>query len=120
MNRKSRVTGCILAFILIAAVLLSAPLLFPQIYSPSSLQVMDNLSITAGSSEFSILTLVARENGFFANHGLNVTFTAYPSGIEAMDMLLANKADIAYAAEFVGVTYCSGHMISGPWNSCKK
>ena len=59
----------------------------------------------AGSSEFSILTLVARENGFFANHGLNVTFTAYPSGIEAMDMLLANKADIAYAAEFVGVTY---------------
>lgn len=94
-----------MAGLIILSVVLVAAYVIPLIFSPSSPQVMDNLSISAGSSEFSILTLVAKENGYFASHGLNVTFTAYPSGIEAMDLLLAKKVDLAYAAEFVGVTY---------------
>lgn len=64
----------------------------------------DNLVIVTGSPEFSALTLVADKKGFFAKYGLNVTITDYPTGVIAVDNLMAGNADLAYAAEFVGVS----------------
>ena len=64
----------------------------------------DNLVITTGSPEFSALTLVANKKGFFTKYGLNVTIRDYPSGIYAVDELMAGNSDLAYAAEFVGVS----------------
>jgi len=64
----------------------------------------DNLVITTGSPEYSALTLVAAKKGFFTKYGLNVTIRDYPSGIGAVDELMSGNADLAYAAEFVGVS----------------
>lgn len=64
----------------------------------------DHLVITTGSPEFSALTLVANKKGFFTKYGLNVTIRDYPSGIGAVDELMAGNSDLAYAAEFVGVS----------------
>jgi NitT/TauT family transport system substrate-binding protein len=64
----------------------------------------EQLIIASGSPEFSALTLVAKEKGYFARHGLNVTIRDYPTGALAMNELLSGRADLAYAAEFVGVS----------------
>lgn len=69
--------------------------------------VQDNLVITTGSPEFSALTLVANKKGFFTKYRLNVTIRDYPSGIYAVDDLMAGNSDLAYAAEFVGVSLIS-------------
>lgn len=61
------------------------------------------LTIASGSPEFSALTLVAEHKGFFVKNGLNVTVKDYPTGLAAINELLEGRADMAYAAEFVGV-----------------
>lgn len=59
--------------------------------------------ISSGSPEYSALTIVAEEKGYFKQQGLNVTIRDFPTGAGAINDLLAGKADLAYAAEFVGV-----------------
>jgi NitT/TauT family transport system substrate-binding protein len=61
------------------------------------------LVISSGSPEFSTLTLIADEKGFFTKYGLNVTVKEYPTGPGAVRDLLSGESDIACAAEFVGV-----------------
>lgn len=63
-----------------------------------------NLVISTGSPGFSALTLVADKKGFFRKYGLNVTIRDYPTGIDAVNDLMEGNADLAYAAEFVGVS----------------
>jgi NitT/TauT family transport system substrate-binding protein len=65
---------------------------------------LEPLTIASGSPEFSALTLVAQEKGYFLQHGLNVTVRDYPTGVLAINELLSGNADLAYAAEFVGVS----------------
>ena len=89
---------------IIVIVLLAVLLLFFVNPAPKPPQSQNQLIIASGSPEFSALTLVAKEKGYFSKHGLNVTITDYPSGVVAMDELLAGRADFAYAAEFVGVS----------------
>jgi NitT/TauT family transport system substrate-binding protein len=71
---------------------------------PRSAAPEETLTIASGSPEFSALTLVAKEKGYFSKHGLNVTIRDYPTGALAINELLSGRADIAYAAEFVGVS----------------
>jgi sulfonate transport system substrate-binding protein len=46
------------------------------------------------------LALIAREQGFFAQRGLTVSYTEYPSGKRALNEgLLAGQADVAFTAD---------------------
>jgi len=89
--------GIIVIILLIALVLIFVNL--PPKISPGS----EPLIITSGTQEPSLLTLIADEKGYFQKHGLNVTIHAYPAGTYAVKELLAGNADLANAAEFVGV-----------------
>jgi len=62
------------------------------------------LTIASGTLDSSVLTLIADEKGYFQKYGLNVTIREYPAGTYAVKELLAGNADLACAAEFVGVT----------------
>jgi len=66
--------------------------------------VQDNLVISSGSPEYSALTLVADKKGYFTKYGLNVTIRDYLTGVGAVNDLMSGNADLAYAAEFVGVS----------------
>jgi NitT/TauT family transport system substrate-binding protein len=72
-------------------------------HSPSDVS-SDTLVISTGSPEFSALTLVADKKGFFTKYRLNVTIRDYPTGVGAVNDLMQGNADLAYAAEFVGVS----------------
>lgn len=53
--------------------------------------------------EYSTLSIIAQEQGFFKANGLNVTLMDYVSGPPAVADMLAGKVDIVTAADFVGV-----------------
>ena len=60
--------------------------------------------ITVGTiAEYSTLVALAQERGYFANNGLQVTTVEHASGGPAFSDLLAGKADVVTAADFVGV-----------------
>jgi ABC-type nitrate/sulfonate/bicarbonate transport system substrate-binding protein len=72
--------------------------------SPPTRPVQEELlTIAIGTPEPSLLTLIAEDQGYFKKYGLNVTIREYPAGAYAMKELLAGNADLASAAEFVGV-----------------
>lgn len=53
--------------------------------------------------EFSIFNIIAKDQGFFKEYGLDADITEYESGPPAVADLLAGKVDVAVAADFVGV-----------------
>ena len=90
--------------IIVGIVLVCAVVWYLQ--TPSQARAPEEvLTIASASQETSALTWIADENGYFRKYGLNVTIRYYPTGIFAMDELFAGTADLAYAAEFVGVSY---------------
>lgn len=60
------------------------------------------LAVYAGSD--SALMYIAREQGFFADNGVNVTFKEYEAGKLAADALIAGDADISTSSDFVFVS----------------
>ncbi len=99
-NQKKMYVGLIVLLIIFLAVIVMYFL--PAARSPPV--PAEPLTIAAGSGEFSALSLIADERGYFRKYGLNVTINEYPTGVVAMNQLLAGNADLAYAAEFVGVS----------------
>jgi NitT/TauT family transport system substrate-binding protein len=97
---KPGYVGLIILFLILLVVL--TVLFFP--FSSSRPVHEESLTIATGSGEYSALTLIADEKGYFKKYGLNVTIVDYPTGVVAMNELLAGNADLAYAAEFVGVS----------------
>jgi NitT/TauT family transport system substrate-binding protein len=97
-------TGKIVAIMIVAAIILIGILILYTMQSPRPAVMPEQLTIASGSPEFSALTLVAKEKGYFSKHGLNVTIRDYPTGALAINELLSGRADLAYAAEFVGVS----------------
>jgi NitT/TauT family transport system substrate-binding protein len=71
---------------------------------------LEPLTIAIGTPEPSLLTLIAEDQGYFKKYGLNVTIREYPSGASAMKELLNGNADLASAAEFVGVANSFQHQ----------
>ena len=65
---------------------------------------LEPLTIASGSGEFSALTLIADEKGYFEKHGLNVTIRDHFTGVGSINDLLAGNADLSYASEIVGVS----------------
>lgn len=59
--------------------------------------------------EYSILQLIAKENGYFAENGLNAEVVEYSAGPAALKDLLLGKIDVAIAAEFAGVRAMFDH-----------
>ena len=62
-------------------------------------------SVTLGTttSEVNALILIAQDQGFFANNGLEVIHKIYPSGVAALDGLLGGEIDLATGSEFAFV-----------------
>lgn len=52
---------------------------------------------------FSVFNPVAKEQGFFSQNGLVAKIDEYDSGATSIAALLAGEADVAMAADFVGV-----------------
>lgn len=62
-------------------------------------------SITSGTvREYSALSIIAQDKGFFEDNGLSVKLKEYPSGPPAVAAMLAGEIDMATAADFVGVS----------------
>lgn len=55
-------------------------------------------------AEYSALSIIAQQQGYFKENGLNVSIQDYVSGPAAVSDLLAGKIDIVTAADFVGVS----------------
>lgn len=93
--------GLTILFVLLLAVL-GFLFFFP---SSSTLPAPpEPLTIATGTPEPSLLALIAEDQGYFKKYGLNVTIRQYTAGAYAVNELLAGNADLASAAEFVGVT----------------
>ncbi len=103
LSRKK--IGEVLVISIALLILLYGALLLYGTNSPE----MRDLRIATGSAEYSILTYIAQDMGFFSEQGLNVTITSYPTGLAAVETLFSNTSDIAYAAEFVGVEPMNTH-----------
>jgi len=61
---------------------------------------LQNITIDPGHSASSTLLLIARDQGYFTQHGLNVTFIESPSGPAAIHDLLDHKTDFIYINEY--------------------
>ncbi|MBN2735220.1 MAG: ABC transporter substrate-binding protein [Methanomicrobiaceae archaeon] len=89
--------------IIVAIILIAALVFLPgQSFSPPALQ--NPIIIASGSGEYSALTIIADEMGYFKKYGLNVTIMDYDTGVAALNELFSGNADLACAAEFVGVS----------------
>jgi NitT/TauT family transport system substrate-binding protein len=100
----TRLPGTPLSLIVLAVILMLVILVFVPFQPEQPPVPAESLIIASGSPEFSALTLVADKKGFFARHGLNVTIKDFSTGLLAVNELFAGTADLASAAEFVGVT----------------
>lgn len=59
--------------------------------------------VVGNTGEYSIFNLIAQENGYFKENGLDASIIEYPSGPPALNDLLAGKINFAIASEFAGV-----------------
>ncbi len=59
------------------------------------------IDIGIDNSPVNSLIIVAKEQGYFREQGLDVTLRSYASGLNAVDALLAGEVDVATASEFV-------------------
>lgn len=58
---------------------------------------------------YTIFNLIAQEQGFFKENGLDAEITELTSGPESIDKMLANETDVTIAADFVGVRNIFNH-----------
>lgn len=58
----------------------------------------------ANVGQYSILNLIAKDKGFFKDNGLDAEITEYDTGATSVGALRKGDADVAVAANFVGVT----------------
>jgi NitT/TauT family transport system substrate-binding protein len=94
MARLKRYALVFVAVLLVVAVVLGS---FFYMNSQANMR-----SITLGNLplESSALVYVAEKQGFFKQHGLNVTICAYETGMASVNALLNGELDIASGAEY--------------------
>ncbi|HEX9805106.1 MAG TPA: NrtA/SsuA/CpmA family ABC transporter substrate-binding protein [Candidatus Dojkabacteria bacterium] len=68
--------------------------------------LVDKITV-ANIGEYTILNLIAEDQGYFQDNGLDVQINEYPSGPAAIDALLKGDVDFAIAADFVCVSNIS-------------
>jgi len=64
---------------------------------------LTSLRIGTTKSEVNLLILIAQDQGYFADNGLEVIHEIYPSGVAALDGLLDDEVDLATGSEFAFV-----------------
>jgi NitT/TauT family transport system substrate-binding protein len=109
---KIRLQGFVLVIIavLVVGAILAAALM--NIYKTPAKPVYKGplMHLTSGIvGEYSSLSIIAQEKGYFKDNGLNVTLKDYVSGPPAVADVLAGKIDLATAADFVGVINSFSH-----------
>jgi len=90
----------IIGLIVIAVILIGGGawyLLSAQQPAPKPLK---DITIDPGKGVSSTLLFIAHEQGYFAQHGLNVTFIESPSATVAMQNLLNRKQDFGFINEY--------------------
>lgn len=70
---------------------------------------VEKITLAAYAGSYGFLPFIAQERGFFKDNGLDVTIKEYDFGLKAADALVAGKADIATAADFVLTSYSFDH-----------
>lgn len=62
---------------------------------------VEKITLAAYAGSYGFLPFIAQEKGYFSANGLDVTIITFDFGLKAAEALLAGKADIATAADFV-------------------
>jgi ABC-type nitrate/sulfonate/bicarbonate transport system substrate-binding protein len=86
---------------LASVVSLLAALSLSSCTKPSAPEKAEKVRIAIYPDTVSALIYIARDQGFFKRHGLDVSFEDYQTGVFAVNGLIAGKADAATATEFV-------------------
>ena len=81
---------------------------------PSSPDKIENLRVGVLPDSISALLYIAKQQGMFKRHGLEVLFENYQAGAYAVNDLSAGKVDVATAIEFVLVLRGLRERTSGP------
>lgn len=97
---KSRILG----IMLIALIVIGGGISVLQSQTRSS-PPLTGITIDPGHQAASTLLMVAKDKGFFASHGLNVTFIETPAAAAAVQNLLSRKTDYGFF---------NNYIISGP------
>lgn len=80
------------------------------IHMPNSTATGPTTHVRAGIvGEYSSLSIIAQNKGFFKANDLDVAMTNYISGPPAVKDMLAGKVDVVTAADFVGVSNSFDH-----------
>ena len=90
----------IIGIIVIAIILIGGGVWYLQsVQQPIPIPLKD-ITIDPGHNPANTLILVAKDQGYFAQHGLNVTFIESPSATVAMQNLLDHKHDFGFINEY--------------------
>lgn len=90
----------ILTIIIIVIILIGGVIWYLQSVQQSPHTSLKDITIDPSPTSASALLLVAKDQGYFAQHGLNVTFKNTPSGSVSMQELLNHKIDFVLVNEY--------------------
>ena len=76
---------------------------------PKSVGSPENVTISTYAGDHSALLWIAKDRGYFSEHGVNVEIETQESGPASLRDLLAGKVDLAAFAEFVFVRHIFEH-----------
>ncbi len=93
---KNRLIGLIIIVIL----LIGGGSFFLQFTQQPSQTRLQDITIGMGQTAASTLLIVAKDKGYFAQHGLNVTFSKSPSASDSLKNLLNSKNDFVFVNEY--------------------
>jgi ABC-type nitrate/sulfonate/bicarbonate transport system substrate-binding protein len=86
----------VIIFVLFA----SGGIWYLQSVQQTPLPPLKNITIDPGHTASSTLLMIAKDKGYFAQHGLNVTFVESPSASVAIRNLLDGKNDFGFLHEY--------------------
>ena len=90
----------IIAIIIIVIILIGGGVWYLQSTQQPSHTPLKDIIINPSPTSASALLLVAKDQGYFAQHGLNVTFISTPSGSVSIQELLNHKIDFVLVNEY--------------------
>ncbi len=90
----------VFAIIIILVILIGGGVWYFQSVQQSLHTTLTNITIGMGQNAASTLLIVAEDNRYFEQHGLNVTFSKPPSASIAMQNLVDRKNDFIFVNEY--------------------
>lgn len=102
---SKKILVIVLIIFAVVAVFVGGYLLWQKNKEPEKYTGPVEKIVIGNLGEYSILNLVAKDQGYFKENGLDAEIKEYPSGPPAVVDLLAGKVDVTIAGEFVGVSY---------------